>query len=234
MTLRESKGNMYPWVTHTWGPVAGRCSHRCAYCYMRQFKLRPIRLVNSAFKDDLGNGHVIFVCSGTDLFAADVPAEWIRRVLGRCWANINNAYLFQSKNPARFREFERLFPQRTICGTTLESDVHRPELSGAPSPEERAEVMTALKDSCRTRAWRRMVSIEPVMRFNLGRLAAWLRRIEPDFVSIGADSKRHGLPEPPAGELRELISALEEFTQVKLKANLARLLGREIKDRRAT
>ena len=27
---------MYPWVTHTWNPLAGRCKHDCNYCYMKR------------------------------------------------------------------------------------------------------------------------------------------------------------------------------------------------------
>jgi hypothetical protein len=71
----------------------------------------------------------------------------------------------------------------------------------------------------------KMVSIEPIMDFNLDKFVDWLSSIGPEFVSIGADSKGHNLPEPPAGKIRELIQELKKFTEVKIKANLKRLIN---------
>lgn len=34
--IKESKGNMYEFVTHTWNPIKGKCSHGCTYCYMKK------------------------------------------------------------------------------------------------------------------------------------------------------------------------------------------------------
>ena len=215
---------MYPWVSHTWNPVAGQCIHACGYCYMRRFKLRPIRLKEKELKTDLGEGRVIFVCSGCDLFAGNIPKGWIKAVLERC-REFKNTYLFQSKNPWRFQSFLKDFPAGSIFGTTLESDVYYRDLSMAPDPLERATAMMGLRHR------RRMVSIEPVLRFDLDRLVYWFGRIEPEFVSIGADSQGHKLPEPRASELKRLIGMLQGFTRVKLKSNLSRLLGERIEDR---
>lgn len=56
--LNKSKGNMYSWVTDTWNPIKGVCSHGCSYCFMRKWgHLKPIRLDNSEFKTDLGKGN---------------------------------------------------------------------------------------------------------------------------------------------------------------------------------
>ena len=30
--LNRQKGNMYPWITHTWNPIKGKCPHDCTYC----------------------------------------------------------------------------------------------------------------------------------------------------------------------------------------------------------
>ena len=57
-------------------------------------------------------------------------------------------------------------------------------------------------------------------------LVEMIRRINPRFVSIGADSKRHGLPEPDPEKIRKLISTLRKFTEVREKDNLKRLLCR--------
>lgn len=31
--MNKSKGNMYPWVTHTWNPIKGICPHQCSYLF---------------------------------------------------------------------------------------------------------------------------------------------------------------------------------------------------------
>lgn len=42
------------------------------------------------------------------------------------------------------------------------------------------------------------VSIEPILDFDLNVMIEWIKQLQPKFVSIGADSKRHNLPEPSA------------------------------------
>lgn len=100
--IREAKGNMYEFVSHTWNPIKGKCYHGCSYCYMD--KLSPKRgearldageLANAC----LGSGNFIFVGSSIDMFAQDIPDSWIKTVLDYC--DEYNRYLFQSKNPAR-------------------------------------------------------------------------------------------------------------------------------------
>jgi len=164
---------------------------------------------------DLGSGRVIFVGSSIDMWAQDIPVEWIQEVLERCRAH-DNEYLFQTKNPYRFFFFD-LFPERTIYGTTLESDIYYPEISKAPDPMLRAEAIAR-------KGPKRMVSIEPVLQFHFGRFITMIERIKPHFVSIGADSKGHNLPEPRAKELGEFIIELRNITEVKIKKNLHRLL----------
>jgi len=69
----------------------------------------------------------------------------------------------------------------------------------------------------------KMVSIEPVMDFDLYTMVKWIQEIAPDFVSVGADSKGHHLPEPSPDKLNKLIEELSKFTEVKVKSNLKRL-----------
>jgi len=56
-------------------------------------------------------------------------------------------------------------------------------------------------------------------------MVKWIQEIGPDFVSIGADSKGHHLPEPPPDKVDRLVQELSKFTVVKLKNNLKRLRG---------
>jgi len=57
-----------------------------------------------------------------DLFAADVPPEYILRILAHCSAWPANTYVFQTKNPARYMEREWPFPAGSIFGTTIETN----------------------------------------------------------------------------------------------------------------
>lgn len=232
MSLNKSKGNMYPWVTHTWNPIRGECPHGCIYCFMKGRNVGPLRLDEKALATNLGTGRTIFVGSSTDMFAEKVPVDWILRVIEKCNSH-DNTYIFQSKNPYRFChsscgiDVAGKFPPRTILGTTIESNREYGQSYYGPPPWARvAGFLNKELD-----VFKKMVSIEPIMAFDLDVLLRWLRQIEPAFVSIGADSKGHGLPEPTAMALDMLVGELRGFTEVKLKSNLSRLLLHKIKDR---
>ena len=77
--LNKSKGNMYEFVTHTWNAIKGECYHQCSYCYMKRWgRLKPVRLDEKELKTDLGNDNFIFVGSSCDMFAQNIPDEWIK------------------------------------------------------------------------------------------------------------------------------------------------------------
>ncbi len=223
MPLNKQHGNMYPWITHTWNPIRGRCPHDCIYCYMKSMRwdIGEMRLAEKELHTNLGKGNTIFVGSSTDMWAEDVPKEWILKVLEHCRGYPDNVYLFQSKNPKRFLEifsfYDDLLPQNTIIGTTIETNRDTSHISKAPSPYTRFVMMVGAP-------FTKMISIEPIMDFDLEEFVQWLKIINPKFVSIGADSKNHNLPEPPAWKVKKLISELEKFTEVKVKDNLNRIV----------
>jgi len=220
--LREQAGNMYPFVTHTWNPIKGRCWHDCTYCYMKRFPQNDLRLDEKELKTDLLAGNFIFVGSSTDMFARNVPLEWIQQVLDRCGEAGKNEYLFQSKNPARFMSsllVSRLSRSTPILGTTIETNRLNYELSKAPDVYSRAMAMQRLYGA----GFRVMVTIEPIVDFDLQPLVELIERCQPEWLTIGADSCGHKLPEPDSEKIGELIAALREFTEVKLKSNLKRL-----------
>ena len=65
MALTKSRGNMYPFVTHTWNAIKGICFHDCPYCYMKKFDgLLPIRFDPKELEVNLGEGNFIFVGNG--------------------------------------------------------------------------------------------------------------------------------------------------------------------------
>ena len=215
MGLNKQKGNMYPWVTHTYNVIKGKCPHDCSYCYMKVYNLPELHIDRKELKVDLGEGNFIFVGSSCDMWAEIIPGVWIELVLGKCREH-SNRYLFQSKNPARFHSYCTVFPLHSVFGTTIESN--RSEVGLAPIPYYRYKAMREMPGH-------KMVSIEPIMDFDLYTMVKWIQEIEPDFVSIGADSKGHHLPEPSSDKVDRLIEELSKLTVVKLKNNLKRLRG---------
>ncbi|KXB04743.1 hypothetical protein AKJ48_01605 [candidate division MSBL1 archaeon SCGC-AAA261O19] len=223
MSLNKTNGNMYPWVTHTWNPLAGRCQHGCRYCYMKKGFLGnlekykgKVELVEEELNTNLGSDKTIFVGSAIDLFGDWVPESAIRKILSSC-GEFSNTYLFQSKNPARFTNFLDLLPESTILGTTLETN-REYNISQAPEPPQRYQDFLAID-------WpRKMISIEPIMDFDLDKFVKWIKRIDLEFVSIGADSKNNGLREPSSDKVRNMIKKVQEFTEIRAKKNLNRLL----------
>jgi len=219
--MNKQKGNMYSWITHTWNPIKGKCPHDCEYCYMKRFPQKPVRLDESEFKTDLGDDNIIFVGSSCDMWANEIPDDWIRKTLEHC-NKFNNTYLFQSKNPHRFlkAEFLRLMPLDDYLGTTIETNRDF-NLDTIPNQSQRYFAMELLKQQFNRKV---MVSIEPVMDFDVDILSVWINNINPDFVSVGADSKGHNLNEPSSIKLKQLFKAINQNIEVKQKNNLKRII----------
>jgi len=122
------------WTEMTWNPVTG-CRHDCPYCYARDIANRfyeqkfepslipdrfrapwntavpPQAAADIAFKN-------VFVCSMADLFGRWVPVEWIEGVLHCVRENPQWNFLFLTKFPKRYCEFE--FPANAWLGTTVD------------------------------------------------------------------------------------------------------------------
>lgn len=228
--LKKSTGNMYPWVTHTKSFLRGKCPHACSYCYVQAMASRfpnlrlrysgDVTLDCNELQENLGRNRTIFVEHMSDLFAREVPSEWISMVLRIC-STYQNRYVFQTKNPARFSDFlAHMFPG-TILGTTIETNRNYASIMGnAPFPRGRYSSMLRLP-----RLFRICVTIEPILDFDLEVLSKWLIRLRPDFVNIGADSKGRGLPEPSPDKIRDLLETLTSAgIRIERKTNLDRLL----------
>ena len=220
MALIESKGNMYTWVTHTWNTVKGECPHGCTYCYMKRWgKQKPVRFDESELKTDLGSGRYIFVGSSCDLFADDIPADWILKTLQHCNNHFYNNFLFQTKNVKRLFNYLGHLPIRSVICTTIETNRFIPEIMvNSPRPYERAGYMQKIEH------FERFITIEPIMDFDLQDMISIIKACNPTQVNIGADSGNNHLPEPSKEKLMQLIEALKEFTIIDQKRNLARLL----------
>ncbi|MEN6544535.1 MAG: DUF5131 family protein [Armatimonadia bacterium] len=237
MPMNKARGNMYPWVTHTHAHLGGECPHKCSYCYVndlipKRFRaggpgrpktfVGPLRIIPGAMNVRYGIGNTIFVDHCNDLFAEDVPADVIGRVLDHCARWPFNTYVYQTKNPERFATFLPYTQPDCILGCTIETNRDIPaSISAAPRPIARAMAMRQLSGSRRL-----FVTVEPIMDFDVPVLGQWLRDIQPDFVNIGADSKENGLPEPSRDKVLSLIDVLcASGIEIVEKPSLGRLMN---------
>ena len=226
MGLNKQKGNMFSFADFTWNPIKGRCKHNCVYCFMHRYwkmmKNDKLRLDEKEFKEldrDMikygDSGHFIFVGSSTDMWLG--KTEWISKILVHIAKYSKNTYLFQTKFPFGF--YDWTFYDNQILGITLETNRRHAMISTATEPVQR------VKDFMEIEHARKMVTIEPIMDFDIIYFIRTIKDINPEWVNIGADSGGNNLPEPPKEKVLQLINELEKFTVVKQKQNLKRLLN---------
>jgi DNA repair photolyase len=218
LNLVTEKSNMYQFIDATWNTCKGLCPHLCAYCFCKRWgKQSPLHFDAKELKTDLGEGNFIFVGSGCDMFAQDIPNDWIVDTLRTCdW--YNNRYLFQSKNPARIAKYLDYISMPFVVCTTLETNRWYPDIMrNAPKIEDRVKGMELFKA-------KKYVTIEPIMDFDLEPFVELVKRCEPEQVNIGADSGGNELPEPTMDKVLELVDCLKRFTVIAQKRNLNRLM----------
>lgn len=222
MGLNKQKENMYDFVTRTFNIIKGRCGHDCSYCYMKRMTQKELRFDVKETGTNLGEGNHIFVGSSTDVFAPDVPKEWIIDTIRHLQKYPDNTYLLQSKNPLRMLHYIEYLPDDTIFCTTIESNRDYPEIyRNSPNIHTRFAAMTMFK---RMEA-RIMFTIEPILDFDPVELSSKIIPLRPVMVAIGADSGGNRLPEPSKEKILELIYYLEKNNiNVVKKKNLGRLL----------
>jgi DNA repair photolyase len=204
---------MYDFITHTFNCIKGQCYHNCSYCYMHRFKQNPIHFDEKELKTNLGSGNFIFVGSSNDMFAKEIPEEWILKTLEHC-GKFDNKYLFQTKNPENIR---RILPYQSVVCVTLETNrLYSLIMKNSPQPIKRVEHMKLIRHPL-------YITIEPIMDFDL-KVFVGMLDCGAIQINIGADSGGNHLPEPSKDKILDLISELKKFTTVELKKNLNRLL----------
>ena len=135
-------------------------------------------------------------------------------------SDASKTYYLQSKTPECFKPFLSAFPDNVALLTTLETnrDAGYEAISKAPPPSVRYEQFRMLAYA------RTVVTIEPVLDFDLPIFVACIREIRPEYVWLGFNSKPESveLPEPPVEKVQELANELIgtgiEVRGVKLRA----------------
>jgi len=216
---RKTKGKMFNIVSRTWNPVTG-CLYNCNYCWARNLAATKLQnshrysrgfrpsLNESEFCSKFGKGDLIFVSDMGDLFGAFIRSEWITRVLDQISRYPEAEFLFMTKNPQRYQEFLPFIPKNAILGVTIETNndeiVQIDKVSTAPLPSERYDYMKNLD-------WdRKLVSIEPILDFDLKTFKRWIEDINPFLVYVGYDNYNHKLREPLLESTLKLISEISE------------------------
>lgn len=230
MPLTKSTGNMYSWVTHMHTHLGGKCPHQCSYCYIgkSRYGIIPryegaIRIIEKELKVNYGEGKTIFIEHMHDMFADGIPTGYILSILEHCNKYPKNIYVFQSKDTVRMLNFVRFLPPRCMIGTTIETNRNLDTISKAPSPILRMVGMRHSK--LYNKIIHKFVTIEPIMQFDLDVMLMWLTYIQPDFINIGADSKKCRLPEPTKQEVKDLIKGIQDAgLTIRIKNNLNRFL----------
>ena len=220
------EGNMYSDSVLQWNIFVG-CEFDCSYC-KKSFQAQMRRQIHNCEK--CGNyiphfhperlykklpktegDEFIWVGSSGDI--SFIEESYMMLILEKIETNPDKTFFFQTKDPQWFDKWQ--FPENTLIGITLESDIHYPEITKAPTPWKRAIAFYFVEHP------RKVITIEPILKFQEKKLLSWIRDIRPERVYIGFDSKKNNLPEPTLKEVEKLIFEMEKL-EIKIKRKLIR------------
>ena len=219
--------NMYT-DTKTWNPAVG-CNFDCVYCrpsFQRQLKrvagiikcqncydykphYHPERLKK------IPSSSIVFVYGTGDItFYARYFVKKTFGAIDEHKPRIKKTYYFQSKNPSVFNFYLDWFNRnqdKVILLTTLETnrDEGYRNVSKALFPTMRFHDFLDLKYS------RKVVTIEPVLDFDLDIFLPWMRLLKDqgtlEYVWFGFDSKNCGLHEPSTEKAQRFVDELQAY-----------------------
>ncbi len=206
---------MYP-TAKTWNPFRG-CRFDCTYCgptFKRQAKRQKQNCVqcydySPHYHEErlktIPSEEIVFVCGNGDIsFCEPAFTRRIIEQIKRHHSRTPKTFYLQSKRPAYFAQFTSEFPDNVILLTTLETNRDKPAVSKAPVPSERYRQFKALDYP------RKVVTIEPVMDFDLDVFTGWIRDLGVEYVWLGLNSHPEALalPEPSPEKLKEFTGLL--------------------------
>lgn len=219
------RDRMYAFIWESWNPQTG-CLYDCynGRCWARMMCARFSRIWGHGFEPKFHPerlrrrfkpGSVVFVSSLGDLFGDWVPDDSILAVMDVIRANPGTLFFLQTKNPRRYAALRDAIPPNVILSATIETNR---DMGFSKAPPQRSRILAMSHPSLSS--FRKHVSVEPVMKFDLSDFADAIARIEPEAVTIGYDNYGAGLPEPRMDEVIALARALAErlkFAEVHIK-----------------
>lgn len=229
----QAKSHMYA-QAKTWNPFKG-CRFDCTYC-IPTFKAQSKRRVEckkcQSFEphthasrlavDNIPTSDIVFVCGFGDI--AFCPPAFMDGIIKAIKArNLMSrkpqTFYLQTKRPDCLKPFLHLLPENVVLVSTIETnrDENYDLVSKAPVPSKRYAQFLALDYP------RKIVTVEPVMDFDVAEFAEWIIRIRPEYLWLGLNSheKAVRLPEPTEEKLRE-------FTRI-LTQNGIKVRGKELR-----
>jgi len=218
---------MFPFITCTANPLGGRCPGGCDYCWAQgekgiakryghvKYEGAP-RLYEKVLRKRYGSGDFVFVVDMRDLFSPDVPREMILRILRWIGESPDAEFLLLTKWPERYLEFVGEIPVNVVLGATVESNRDHPVVSSAPSLSSRLESMARVREAFPDH--RLFVSVEPILKFDLGDFVEALKVLRPWKVAVGYDNYKYQLDEPSKSDTDDLAWSLQQFTDVEVKS----------------
>lgn len=207
-------------------PVFRGCFYNCVYCSFKRLVQLNKKCPNCAEFKPHSHMEVLkrtpqktradeFVTVGLSSDVSFMKASEFYKVIEYCSNYPFTTFLIQSKSPVCFLPFQSL--PNVIFGTTIETNynelyfpdgdyLYYNEISLAPSPEWRYKAMMEL--TCR-----KVVTIEPIMNFDLEILTQWIKDIKPEIAYVGYcndghNGKRLKLPEPSWDKTQALLGEL--------------------------
>lgn len=228
------KNSMYD-DTKTWNPFKG-CRFDCVYCeytFKKQAK-RQKQICTDCYNyvphyhperlklSKIPSTQTIFVCGNSDISfcRAKYTFQIIEAIKKRNKRRPEKTYYFQSKRPDYFAPFLSDLPTNSIILTTLETnrDKGYRQISKAPVPTVRYKQFLSLDYP------RKVVTIEPVMDFDLDVFVDWIKSIDPEYVWLGYNSKpkQIQLTEPDEEKMFRFI--------IELKKNKIHIKGKELRN----
>lgn len=143
----------------------------------------------------------------------DRCAELLGKVRnGTCSINKAHNVWKNVKSAPKIRKGKSWVPQNLLLGITLETNISRDynKISKAPRPGTRCRDFIQFIETVGRKDVRTMVTIEPVLKFDLDKLVNMVKKIDPVLIWLGYESKGGKLPEPTQDEFRELHWALSQ------------------------
>lgn len=194
-----------------------RQKHNCIKCYNYEPHFHEDRLSQTLPKTH--GDEFIWCCSSSDIYFA--KKEWMERILERIIEMPNRTFFFQTKEPSVFYDYD--FPKNVLLGITLESNrFYEAYYDDAPEPYVRFKGFYDITHP------RKIITIEPVLEFDFSIFLRWIKKIQPERIYIGFDTKNtvvwnmesdkyETLCEPSIEKTKSFIRELERFTKVKTK-----------------